>query len=111
MGDFQQSPYMDYSDNVPGGDYVSFEAKSDAETLPPPPEKVEKAFQTIKDYLKNPDSIEDVPLVDETSKSVATTTTTTPTTTTTTTFTTTMPTTSKIRDEYYIIFLLELTAL
>ena len=45
MGEFQQSPYMDYSDNVPGGDYVSFDAKTDTETLPPPPEKVEKAFQ------------------------------------------------------------------
>ena len=101
MADFQP-PYMDYSDMAAGSDY--FDAKSDVDTMPPPSrEKFEEAFQTVKDYMKNPASIEDVPIMmsnkDFPSATPATTTTTTtPTPTTpspaTSTTTTTQTTTT-----------------
>ena len=87
MSDFQPSPYLDYSDN--NADYMSFDQQK-GETLPPPPEKVEEAFETIKEYLKNPDSIEDVPGTTNT-KNLSTPS---PKTTTTTTTTTTSSTTT-----------------
>jgi hypothetical protein len=45
MSDFQPSPYLDYSDVVPAGDYVSFDGKSPGDTMPPPREKFEDVYQ------------------------------------------------------------------
>ena len=88
MSDFQPpSPYLDYSDTNP--DYMTFEQQK-GETMPPPPERVEEAFETIKEYLKNPDSIEDVPGTTNT-KNLSTPSPTTITTTTTTSTTTSTP--------------------
>ena len=101
MPDFQP-PYMDYSDMVAGSDY--FDAKNEVDTMPPSREKFVEAFQTVKDYMKNPASIEDVPLMmgnrgfSAATPAPTTTTPTTPslaTTTTTTTTTTTSRSTTK----------------
>jgi len=53
-----QPPFVDYQDSN-ANDYSNIDTKS--ETLPPLPEKLEKAIETVQEYLNHPDSVEDLP--------------------------------------------------